>query len=95
MAVTKKYRENRIDKQIVNQKSYMSNFTKTKKDQIDIWELHVKEREYILSQIAKDRRTSRIRTWIELIFMLGFIWYMLYDIYKDGDLNTIIKFLTT
>jgi hypothetical protein len=95
MAVTKKYRENRIDKQIVNQKSYMSDFTKTKKDQIDIWELHVKEREYILAKIAKDRRTSRIRTWIELIFMLGFIWYMLYDIYKDGDLDTILKFLKT
>jgi hypothetical protein len=95
MAVTKKYRENRIDKQIVNQKSYMSDFTKTEKDDIDIWESHVKEREYILAQIAKASRTSRIRTWIELIFMLGFIWYMLYDIYKDGDLNTIIKFLTT
>ena len=95
MAVTKKYRENRIDKRIVNQKSYMSDFTKTEKNDIDIWELHVKEREYILAQIAKDRRTSRIRTWIELIFMLGFIYYMLYDIYKDGDLDTIIKFLKT
>ena len=94
MGVTKKDRENRIDKRIVNQKSYMSNITKTEKTNIDIWELHVKEREYILAQIAKDRRTSRIRNWIELIFMLGFIYYMLYDIYKDGDLDTIIKFLT-
>ena len=41
------------------------------------------------------RRTSRIRNWIELIFMLGFIYYMLYDIYKNGDLDTIIKFLKT
>jgi hypothetical protein len=49
----------------------------------------------MLTQIAKARRTSRIRNWIELIFMLGFIYYMLYDIYKDGDLDTIIKFLTT
>jgi len=95
MGVTKKDRENRIDKRIVNQKSYMSDFTKTEKDDIDIWELHVKEREYILAQIAKASRTSRIRTWIELIFMLGFIYYMLYDIYKDGDLDTIIKFLKT
>jgi hypothetical protein len=100
MGVTKKDRENRIDKRIVNQKSYMSDFTKTEKDDtekddIDIWELHVKEREYILTQIAKARRTSRIRTWIELIFMIGFIYYMLYDIYKDGDLDTIIKFLKT
>jgi len=95
MGVTKKDRENIIDKRIVNQKSYMSDFTKTEKDDIDIWELHVKEREYILTQIAKDRRTSKIRTWIELIFMLGFIYYMLYDIYKDGDLDTIIKFLKT
>ena len=95
MGVTKKDRENRIDKRIVNQKSYMSDFTKTEKEDIDIWELHVKEREYILAQIAKDRRTSRIRNWIELIFMLGFIYYMLYDIYKDGSLDTIIKFLKT
>jgi len=95
MGVTKKDRENRIDKRIVNQKSYMSNFTKTEKNDIDIWELHVKEREHILTQIAKDRRTSRIRTWIELIFMLGFICYMLYDIYKDGGLDTIIKLLKT
>ena len=47
MGVTKKDRENRIDKRIVNQKSYMSDFTKTEKDDIDIRELHVKEREYI------------------------------------------------
>jgi len=94
MDVTKKDRENKIDKRIVDQKSYKSDFTKTEKDDIDIWELHVKEREYILTQIAKARRTSRIRTWIELIFMLGFICYMLYDTYKDGDLDTIIKFLT-
>jgi len=93
MGVTKKDRENRIDKRIVNQKSYMSDFTKTEKDDIDIWELHVKEREYILAQIANDRRTSRIRNWIELIFMLGFIYYMLYDIYKDEGLDTIFKFL--
>ena len=95
MGVTKKDRENRIDKRIVNQKSYMSDFTKTEKDDIDIWELHVKEREQILTQIAKGARISRIRTWIELIFMLGFICYMLYDMYKDGDLDTIIKFLKT
>ena len=95
MGVTKKDRENRINKRILNQKSYMSNITKTEKTDIDIWEMHVKEREYILAQIAKDRRTSRIRNWIELIFMLGFIYYMLYDIYKDGDLDTIIKFLKT
>ena len=79
---------------IEKQKNYKSDFTKTEKEDIDIWELHVKEREYILTQIAKDRRTSKIRTWIELIFMLGFIYYMLYDMYKDGDLDTIIKFLT-
>ena len=84
MGVTKKDRENRINKRIVNQKSYMSDFTKTERDNIDIWKLHLKEREYILSQIDKARRTSRIRTWIELMFMLGFIYYMLYDIYKDG-----------
>jgi hypothetical protein len=95
MGVTKKDRENRINKRILNQKSYMSNITKTEKTDIDIWEMHVKEREYILAQIAKDRRTSRIRNWIELIFMLGFIYYMLYDIYKDGSLDTIIKFLKT
>jgi hypothetical protein len=70
----------------------------TKKDRenrLDIYELHFKEREHLLTQMAKYRRRNRIREWIELIFMLGFICYMLYDIYKDGDLDTIIKFLTT
>ena len=95
MGVTKKDRENRIDKRIVDQKSNKSDFTKTEKDDIDIWRLHVKEREYMLTQIAKYRRKNRTRDWIELILMLGFICYMLYDIYKDGDLDTIIKFLTT
>ena len=80
---------------IEKQKSYKSDFTNTEKNDIDIWELHVKEREHVLAQIAKYRRKNRIRDWIELIFMLGFIFYMLYDIYKDGDLDTIIKFLTT
>jgi hypothetical protein len=79
---------------IEKQKSYNSDFTKTEENEIDIWELHVKEREQILTQIAKGARISRIRTWIELIFMLSFIYYMLYDTYKDGDLDTIIKFLT-
>jgi hypothetical protein len=79
---------------IKKQKSYKSDFTKTEEDDIDIWELHVKEREQILTQIAKAARVSRIRTWMELMFMLGFIYYMLYDMYKDGDLDTIIKFLT-
>ena len=95
MGITKKDRENRIDKRIVDQKSYKSDFTKTEKDDIDIWELHVKERERMLTQIAKYRRKNRIRDWIELLIMLGFICYMLYDTYKDGDLDTIIKFLTT
>ena len=80
---------------IEKQKSYTSDFTNTEKNDIDIWELHVKEREHVLAQIAKYRRKNRIRDWVELIFMLGFIYYMLYDIYKDGDLDTIIKFLTT
>jgi hypothetical protein len=79
---------------IEKQKSYNSDFTKTEENEIDIWELHVKEREQILTQIAKAARVSRIRTWMELMFMLGFIYYMLYDMYKDGDLDTIIKFLT-
>ena len=70
MGVTKKDRENRIDKRIVDQKSYKSDFTKTKKEDIDIWELHLKEREHMLTQIAKYRRKNRIREWIELIFML-------------------------
>ena len=79
---------------IEKQKSYKSDSTKTEQDDVDIWELHVKEREQILTQIAKAARVSRIRTWMELMFMLGFIYYMLYDMYKDGDLDTIIKFLT-
>jgi len=74
------------------QKSHKTHFTKTEKDDTDIWDLHVKEREHLLAQIAKDRRTNRARVWIELIFMLSFIYYMLYDIYKDGDLDTIINF---
>ena len=78
---------------IEKQKSYKSDFTKTVADNIDIWKLHAREREQILTQIAKAARISRIRTWIELICMLGFIYYMLYDMYKDGDLDTIIKFL--
>ena len=83
MGVTKKDRENRIDKRTVNQKSSKSDFTKKEKDGIDIWELHAKEREHILAQIAKYKRSNRIRSLIETIFMLGFICYMLYDIYKD------------
>ena len=79
---------------IEKQKSYKSDFTKTEKDDVDFWELRVEEREHIMNQIAKNARTNRIRTWIELTFMLGFIYYMLYDMYKDGDLDTIIKFLT-
>ena len=84
MVITKKDRENRIDKRIVNQKNYKSDFTKTEKHDIDIWELNVKERDHILTQIAKYRRTNRIRSLIEIIFMLGFICYMLYDIYRNG-----------
>ena len=83
MGATKKDHENRIGKRIVNQKSYKPDFTGTEKDDIDIWEWHVKERERILTQIAKYRRTNRIRSLVEIIFMLGFICYMLYDIYKD------------
>ena len=71
-----------------------SDFTKTEHDVKAIWELHAKEREQILAQLAKSTRTNRIRSWIELIIMLSFIYYMLYDMYKDGDLDTIIKFLT-
>jgi len=52
---------------IEKQKNYKSDFTKTEKDDSDIWELHVKEREQILAQIAKAACISRIRTWIELI----------------------------
>jgi hypothetical protein len=95
MVVTRKDRENRIDKRIVDQKSYKSDFTKTEKNYIDIRDLHLKEREHMLTQIAKYRRKKRIRDWIELIFILGFICYILHDIYKDGDLDPIIKFLTT
>ena len=65
------------------------------KHDIDIRKLHLKEREHMLTQIAEYRRKNRIRDWIELIFMLGFIYYMLYDMYKTGDLDTIIKFITT
>ena len=78
---------------IEKQNSYKSDFTKTEKDDVDFWELRVEEREHIMNQIAKNARTNRIRTWIELIFMLGFIYYMLYDMYTDGDLDTIIQFL--
>ena len=78
---------------IEKQKRYKSDFTKTEKDDVDFWELRVEEREHIMNQIAKNARTNRIRTWIELTFMLGFIYYMLYDMYKDGDLDMIIKFL--
>jgi len=78
---------------IEKQKSNKSDFTQTEKDDVDIWELRVEGREHIINQIAKNARTNRIRTWIELTFMLGFIYYMLYDMYKDGDLDTIIKFL--
>jgi hypothetical protein len=79
---------------IEKQMDHKSDFTKTGKDNIDIWKLHLKEREHMLSQIANYRQKNRIRDWIELIFMLGFICYMLYDMYKAGDLDTIIKFLT-
>ena len=78
---------------IEKQKGYKSDFTEAKKDDVDIWELHVEEREHMLKQIAKDRRKSRIRNWLELTFMLSFIYYMLFDMYKDGDLDTIIKYL--
>jgi len=78
---------------IDKQKSYKSDFTKTEQDNRDIWELHLKEREHMLAQISKYRRKNRARDWIELILMIGFIYYMLYDMYKAGDLDTIIKFL--
>ena len=80
---------------VEKKKSYKSDFTKTEKVDVDIWELSAEEREHILNQIAKDARKNRIRNWLELIAMLSFIYYMLYDIYKDGDLDTIIKFLKT
>lgn len=79
---------------IEKQKRYKSDLTKTEQANRYIWDLHAKEREQILAQITKATRVNRIRTWIELIFMLSFIYYMLYDIYKDGDLDAIIKFLT-
>lgn len=75
------------------QKGYKSDFTKTEKDDVDIWELSVEQRKHILKQIANNARKNRIRNWFELTFMLGFIYYMLYDMYKDGDLDTIINFL--
>jgi hypothetical protein len=84
MNVTKKDLENRIDKRIVGQTSYESNFIETEKYDIDIWELNRKEREHMLTQIAEYRRKNRVRDWIELLFVLGFICYMIYDIYKDG-----------
>ena len=77
----------------VMQKNSKSDFTKTEEGDVDIWELRAEEREYIISQLAKGARKNRIRNWLELIFMLGFIYYMLYDTYKAGDLDTIIKFL--
>ena len=52
---------------IENHESYKSDLTKTEQDDVDIWELHVKEREEIMTQIAKAARVSRIRNWIELI----------------------------
>ena len=74
-------------------KSYMSDITKIEKNDVDIWELRLKEREHMIAQIAKYRRKDRIRDWSELLVMLGFICYMLYDTYKDGDLDAIIKFI--
>ena len=79
--------------QVMKEKSHKSHFTKTEKDDVDIWELHNKEREHLITQIVINRRTNRFRTWFEFIAMLSFIYYMLYDMYKDGDLDTIIKFL--
>ena len=67
---------------IEKQKRYKSDFTKTEQDNRDIWEEHLREREHMLAQIIKYRRKNRTREWIELIFMLGLICYMLYDIYK-------------
>ena len=78
---------------IEKQKIFKSDFTEIEKDYVDIWELRAEEREHILKQIVKDRRKNRIRNWLELTFMLSFIYYMLFDMYKDGDLDTIIKFL--
>jgi hypothetical protein len=78
---------------IEKQNSYKSDFTKTEKDNRDIWEEHLREREHMLAQIIKYRRKNRTREWIELILMISFIYYMLYDMYTDGDLDTIIQFL--
>jgi hypothetical protein len=78
---------------IEKQKSYKSDFKETGKSDVDIWELRAEEREHILKQIAKNARKTRIRNWFELIFMLSFIYYMLYDTYKAGDFDTIIKLL--
>ena len=75
------------------QNSLKSDFTKVKKNDVDIWELRLKEREQMIAQMAKYRRRSRIRDWSELLVMLGFICYMLYDTYKDGDLDSIINFI--
>ena len=79
---------------IDKQKRCKSVFTKTEQDNRDIWELHRKEREHMLARIDKYRRKNRTRDWIEIILMLGFIYYMLYDMYTDGDLDNIIKFFT-
>ena len=67
---------------IEKQKNHKSDFIEIEKHDINIWKLHLKEREHMLTQIAEYRRKNRIREWIELIFMLGLICYMLYDIYK-------------
>jgi hypothetical protein len=78
---------------IEKQKNYKSDFKKIEKNDVDIWELRLKEREHMIAQIANYRRRNRIRDWSELLVMLGFICYMLYDTYKDGDLDGIITFL--
>ncbi len=78
---------------IANQNNHKSNFIKIEKNDVDIWELRLKEREQMIAQMAKYRRRSRIRDWSELLVMLGFICYMLYDTYKDGDLDAIINFI--
>ena len=74
-------------------KSYKLDFTKTEQDNRDIWDEHLRERKHMLAEIAKHRRKNRIRECIELILMLIFIYYMFQDMYKDGDLDPIIKFL--
>jgi hypothetical protein len=78
---------------IEKQNSYQSGFTKIEKNDVDIWEMRLKEREQMIAQMAKYRRRSRIRDWSELLVMLGFICYMLYDTYKDGDLDAIFNFI--